>query len=152
MDHNGSRRYCNYSKEIDLQTETSNCSLRSLALKICLAEPELALLSFSPPHGGRSSTVEPRIVVPDVAGSNPVGHPFSPKVESSLRGGNVPPDNCRPPYTAVYSSIKTIKSWVSPKMRPSIEAWAASLCRKDLNRHRNKGVAYRTRHRTQDPD
>src|ERR1700719_953376 len=75
MDHNGSRRYCNYSKEIDLQTETSNCSLRSLALKICLAEPELALLSFSPPHGGRSSTVEPRIVVPDVAGSNPVGHP-----------------------------------------------------------------------------
>jgi hypothetical protein len=45
------------------------------ALKICLAEPELALLSFPPPHGGRSSMVEPRIVVPDVAGSNPVGHP-----------------------------------------------------------------------------
>lgn len=57
-----------------------NVELRSrrLPLKICLAEPELALLSFSPfLHGGRSSTVEPRIVVPAVAGSNPVGHPPS---------------------------------------------------------------------------
>jgi hypothetical protein len=46
-----------------------------LPLKNCLAEPELAVVSFSQPHGGRSSMVEPRIVVPDVAGSNPVGHP-----------------------------------------------------------------------------
>jgi hypothetical protein len=43
--------------------------------KIRLAEPDLALLSLSGPNGGRSSMVEPRIVVPDVAGSNPVGHP-----------------------------------------------------------------------------
>jgi hypothetical protein len=48
---------------------------RRLPLKISLAEPELALLSFPHPNGGRSSMVEPRIVVPDVAGSNPVGHP-----------------------------------------------------------------------------
>jgi hypothetical protein len=46
-----------------------------LAAKIRLAEPDLALLSLSGPNGGRSSMVEPRIVVPDVAGSNPVGHP-----------------------------------------------------------------------------
>jgi hypothetical protein len=35
----------------------------------------LRYFPFPHPHGGRSSMVEPRIVVPDVAGSNPVGHP-----------------------------------------------------------------------------
>ncbi len=46
-----------------------------LPAKIRLAEPDLALISWSGSNGGRSSMVEPRIVVPDVAGSNPVGHP-----------------------------------------------------------------------------
>ena len=35
----------------------------------------LRYFPFPRVHGGRSSTVEPRIVVPAVAGSNPVGHP-----------------------------------------------------------------------------
>jgi hypothetical protein len=40
-----------------------------------LAEFQLALVWTRLRNGGRSSTVEPRIVVPAVAGSNPVGHP-----------------------------------------------------------------------------
>jgi hypothetical protein len=63
---------------------------RRLPLKISLAEPDLALLSLSGSNGGRSSMVEPRIVVPDVAGSNPVGHPspdllFLGKIPSNIR-------------------------------------------------------------------
>jgi hypothetical protein len=54
---------------------TSWRTAKDASAKIRLAEPDLALLSLSGLNGGRSSMVEPRIVVPDVAGSNPVGHP-----------------------------------------------------------------------------
>ena len=37
--------------------------------------PSCASFGLATEDGGRSSTVEPRIVVPVVAGSNPVGHP-----------------------------------------------------------------------------
>ena len=43
--------------------------------KNCLAECRVTLILVSLQSGGRSSTVEPRIVVPAVAGSSPVGHP-----------------------------------------------------------------------------
>jgi hypothetical protein len=54
-------------------------------LKICLAEQQLALLSLSASDGGRSSTVEPRIVVPVVAGSSPVGHPSQSDAQLALQ-------------------------------------------------------------------
>ncbi len=43
--------------------------------KIRLASSQDALICFSSENGGRSSMVEPWIVVPAVAGSSPVGHP-----------------------------------------------------------------------------
>jgi hypothetical protein len=46
--------------------------------------PNLRYFVCPPSNGGRSSMVEPRIVVPDVAGSNPVGHP--PNAYAALRG------------------------------------------------------------------
>jgi hypothetical protein len=75
VDHNGLGRDCNDSPPAGPGT-TDRIAQQAASTKISLAEPELALLSFPHPNGGRSSMVEPRIVVPDVAGSNPVGHPF----------------------------------------------------------------------------
>ena len=46
-------------------------------LKYAWLNLNLRYFPFPRLHGGRSSTVEPRIVVPAVAGSNPVGHPLN---------------------------------------------------------------------------
>src|ERR1700756_3517219 len=48
---------------------------RTLPRKSAWRNPILRYFHYPVQNGGRSSMVEPRIVVPDVAGSNPVGHP-----------------------------------------------------------------------------
>jgi hypothetical protein len=53
----------------------SNCKAGAFRSKSAWLNPNLRYFHLPRSHGGRSSTVEPRIVVPDVAGSNPVGHP-----------------------------------------------------------------------------
>jgi hypothetical protein len=52
-----------------------NSDRRGYLLKYAWLNLNLRYFPFPRLHGGRSSTVEPRIVVPAVAGSNPVGHP-----------------------------------------------------------------------------
>jgi hypothetical protein len=48
--------------------------------------PSWANFGLRVKNGGRSSMVEPRIVVPVVAGSNPVGHPKQKMAETRCLG------------------------------------------------------------------